>query len=155
MAPAPFNRGCASPSLRGKCCAKMKRAKMKRRACSDDIIQRMSYLFPGKDTVKQRICVGDMTGLPSGAIPPALLGGRNGDWCLWCIRIPRLLYRCSAQRLRVGRQSLGDSDLYTTMGGGSYHRRRGTAIKQELVVSRQPILFVNLKSNTMKNTLQR
>ena len=27
-------------------------------------------------------------------------------------------------------------------------------IKQELVVSRQPILFVNLKSNTMKNTLQ-
>lgn len=38
---------------------------MKRKACSDDIIQRMSYLFPGKDTVKQRICVGDMTWLPS------------------------------------------------------------------------------------------
>ena len=41
---------------------------MKRRACSDDIIQRMSYLFPSKDTVKQRICVGDMTELPSGGV---------------------------------------------------------------------------------------
>ena len=41
---------------------------MKRRACSDDIMQRMSYLFPGKDTVKQRIYVGDMTGLPSGGL---------------------------------------------------------------------------------------
>ena len=45
---------------------------MKRRACSDDIIQRMSYLFPGKDTVKQRICVGDMTGLPSGGYPASI-----------------------------------------------------------------------------------
>ena len=125
MTPAPFNRGCASPSLRGKCCAKMKRAKMKRKACSDDIIQRMSYLFPSKDTVKQRICVGDMTWLPSrGGIPPALLGGRNGDWCPWCIRIPRTLYRCSAQRLRMGRQSLGDSDPYTTMEGGLLSQRK-------------------------------